>query len=372
MPRVRLSLSLLLLSLSRTAFATEEPEREPPKAEPPPPSAGKRALATTAAVFPGAIVHGAGHYVLGDKDTAGKLLLAEGVGLGMVASGGLGLFLTGASRYTVVPFAALGMFGIGMFSSALFADIYGSAATDQNGAWSRALSGPARFESELGYRYISDAHFGYSDFVVERFALWIARTRLEPSLWSSFQGDNARYRFLLGQRLYGARPGQPRLLVDFVELEVAATHHSYAGDYFERTTVESSTHARWDLAHVGPSLRGAFVEGSLGYALNVTSFNFPGVDLPNDYDDLLLATMAFGVTLRGPAATGSEVMMFYDHRHDDYASGMLISGLGSGVAGHLGLRGRWFFDERYGVAAEGMFGSAIVAGASILIREGAP
>ena len=62
-------------------------------------------------------MHGAGHYVLGDHATAGKLLLAEGVGAGMVLGGGVGLFLTGASKYTVVPFATLSMFGVGVFST---------------------------------------------------------------------------------------------------------------------------------------------------------------------------------------------------------------------------------------------------------------
>jgi hypothetical protein len=65
-------------------------------------------------------------------------------------------------------------------------------------------------------------------------------------------------------------------------------------------------------------------------------------------------------------------MVFYDHRHDGYAGGLLMPGLGSGVAGQLGVRGRWFFDERYGIAAEGMFGSAIVAGASLVVRDLSP
>jgi hypothetical protein len=317
-------------------------------------------------------VHGAGHYVLGEHATAGKLLLAEGVGVGMVLGGGVGLFLTGASRYTVVPFAALSVFGVGVFSSALLADIYGSAAADQNAAWSRALHAPARFESELGYRYVTSPHFAYRDFVVERFGLWVGRTRLMPSLWSSFGGDNATYRLEITPRLYGPSPHEPRRLVDFVELELAATHQRFASDFFERSTVEASTRGRWDLAHVGPSLRGAFVEGSLGYALNVTSYDFAGVDIESTWDDLLLATMGFGVNLRGAAAAGSELMLFYDHRHDGYAAGMLINGIGSGVAGHLGARGRWFFDERYGIAAEGMFGSAVIGGASVLIREDLP
>jgi hypothetical protein len=357
---------------STSADAAPDPAPEAAPDDPRAPGTGGRALATTAAIVPGAVVHGAGHYVLGDTDTARKLLIAEGVGAGMVLGGGLGLFLTGASRYTVVPFAALVSFGVGVFSAAMFADVYGSAVSDQNGAWSRAAWAPARLESELGYRRVESPHFDHSDFVVERFALWHARTRVEPSLWSSFAGDNARYRLELGQRLYGASPGDPRVLADFVEIELGLTHHRYSSDYFERTTVEAVTRGRYDLGNVGQSLRGAFVEGSLGYAINATSYDFPGQDLPGDSDDLLLMTMVLGVRLRGPARPGSEAMLFYDHRHDGFAAGMLMNGLGSGVAGHLGLRGRWFFDERYGVSAEGMFGSALVGGASILIREGTP
>ena len=356
----------MLLSLSAQAPAAE------PDAEPSRPGSGRRVLATGAALVPGVIVHGSGHYVLGETETGNKLLLAEGIGAGMVLGGGLGLFLTGASRHTVLPLASLTIFGAGVFTSAFLADIYGSAASDLDEPWSHEWSAPARFESELGYRYVNSAVFAYSDFVFQRFELWLGRTRIEPSLWSSFEGDNARYRLLLSGRLLGAYPGFRHKLLDFVEAELGLTHHRYAADFFERTTLEGSLRGRWDLRHVGPSLRGAFVEGSLGYARNVTSFDFPGVNVESDYDDLLLATMAFGIRLRGPAAIGSEVMFFYDHRHDDFAAGMLMEGLGGGVGGHLGMRGRWFFDERFGVAAESMFGSAIVAGASILVREGSP
>jgi len=323
-------------------------------------------------VVPGALVHGAGHYVLGDSETAGKLLMAEGIGLGMVLAGGGGLFVSGASRHTVVPFASMAMFGVGVFASSFLADIYGSAAWDQDEPWSTEWSSQARFESELGYRYVTTPQFAYRDFLLQRFELWFWRLRFEPSLWSSFAGDNARYRLELGLRLLGPVPGLRRRLVDFVEIELGGTRHLFAEEFFERRAFEASLRGRWDLAHVGQSLRGAFVEGSLGYARNVTSYNMPGVSVPDDADDFLLATMAFGVRLRGPAARDSEVMLFYDHRHDDYAAGMTIEGLGSGVAGHLGLRGRWFFDERYGISAEGMFGSAIVAGGSIVIREDAP
>ncbi len=130
--RIGVAFAVMLAVSSATAEQTEaSPAEERTESDDLAPSTGDRALATGAAVVPGVIVHGAGHYVLGDSGTAGKLLLAEGIGLGMVAVGGTGLFLTGASRYTVGPLAAISMFGVGVFSLSLIADVYGVATADQ-------------------------------------------------------------------------------------------------------------------------------------------------------------------------------------------------------------------------------------------------
>ncbi len=344
--------------------------REPNAVAEPEPSSTRRALAVGASVVPGVVAHGAGHYVAGDSSTGAKLLIAEGVGLGMVLGGGAGLFLTGASRYTVGPLAAISMFGVGVFGTSWFADIYGSAATDQEQAWARGAGAPAFFESELGYRYVYTPIFAYRSFMVERFAVWLHRTRFEPSAWLSFGQGNARYRLQVAERLYGASPGLPRRLADLVDLELALTRHRYAPESFTRSTIEASTRTRYDLAHLGDSLRGAFVEASLGYAFAGTTFDFSGAEA--NIDDLLLGTMGFGVQLRGPLANGSEALVYYDHRHDDFAAGLTASGLGSGIAGHFGLRTTLFFDERFGASMEGQVGSAAVIGASLVLREPGP
>jgi hypothetical protein len=371
--RIGLAIALLLTGSSAAAVENESRSSDASAASDElAPTAGKRALATGAAVVPGVIVHGAGHYVLGDSRTAGKLLLAEGIGLGMVAVGGTGLFLTGASRYTVAPLAAISMFGVGVFSLALFADVYGVATSDQGAAYGRRGLGPARFESELGYRYVYTPNFAYRDFLLERFTFWIDHTRVTPWALFSFAGDNVRYRLEVAQRLLGPGVGERRAHEDRLEIEIAGTHHRYLPEGFQRSTGELAVRGRWDLGHIGPSLRGAFVEGSLGYAYNVTAFDYPGVEVENDHDDLLLGTMGFGVLLRGLAAPGSEVMVYYDHRHDDLVAGLTMPGLGSGVAGHFGLSGRVYFDERWGLSAEAAAGSAVTAGASLLFRDGAP
>ncbi len=376
MPRsLRIGVALALVFNASSAAADEAAPRradESADRDEPTPGAGDRALATGAAIVPGVIVHGAGHYVLGDSRTAGRLLLAEGIGLGMVAVGGTGLFLTGASRYTVAPLAAISMFGVGVFSLALVADVYGVATWDQGSSTTRRGLGPTRFESELGYRYVYTPTFAYRDFLLERFTFWIDHTRVTPWALFSFAGDNVRYRLELAQRVLGPGVGERAPYEDRVEIEIAGTHHRYLPEGFARSTGELAVRGRWDLGHIGPSLRGAFVEGSLGYAYNVTAFDYPGVEVEDDRDDLLLGTMAFGVLLRGLTAPGSEVMLYYDHRHDDLVAGFTMPGLGSGVAGHFGFTGRVYFDEQWGLSAEAAAGSAVTAGASLLFREGAP
>jgi hypothetical protein len=265
MPRfLRTGVALAVMFSVSSAPADEtspRPAKERAESDDLAPHAGDRALATGAAIVPGVIVHGAGHYVLGDSSTAGKLLLAEGIGLGMVTVGGTGLFLTGASRYTVGPLAAISMFGVGVFSVAFIADVYGVATSDQGSATTRRGLGPTRFESELGYRYLYTPAFAYRDFVVERFTFWIAHTRVTPWALFSFAGDNVRYRLELAQRVLGPGVGERAPYEDRLEIEIAGTHHRYLPEGFQRTSGELAVRGRWDLGHIGPSLRGAFVEG---------------------------------------------------------------------------------------------------------------
>src|SRR6185295_16305047 len=103
-------------------------------APPSAPSGGRRALSTAAALVPGALVHGSGHFALGESETGGALLAAEGAGLGMVLGGGAVLFLSGASRYLVGPAAVVTILGVGVFGASFGADLYGTLASDGGAA----------------------------------------------------------------------------------------------------------------------------------------------------------------------------------------------------------------------------------------------
>lgn len=320
--------------------------------------------------MPGLVVHGTGHYVLGEPKTARRLLLMEGVGLGLFLVGGVTLFATGASRYFAAPAAATTIAGFGLFSTAYLADIYGTVSTD-GGAVAARLRPPARWETELGYRHVYDPQFAYRDFMVERVSRQIGPVRLSPSGMFSTSGDTARYRFEGQYRLAGAIDEPRPRDVSFLDVTLGFVHQRYRPEQFTKTSAELSVDGRYDLGRWGPTLRGAFVELGLGYALGRIDYDLVGLAVPHDLEHVLLGRFGFGVTLRGLSAPGSEVVVYYDHRHDDYAAGLQLNGIGSGVAGHFGASARWFFVESFGIAADAQLGSAYLGGASLLFRPGA-
>jgi hypothetical protein len=317
---------------------------------------------------PGLLVHGSGHYALGQPRTARRLLLMEGIGLGLFLSGGLTIVLTGASRYFVAPAASATMLGFGLFSTSYLADIYGTVSNDGGAALTRYRL-PARWETELGYRRIEDPQFAYRDFSFQRVSRQIGPLRLSPSGYFSLRGDSARYRVESQYRLLGnVEDPRPRD-VSFLDVTLAFTHQRHRPEHFSRSLAELSLDARYDLARLGPTLRGAFIELGTGYAIARTDYDLSGLKVPSDIEHLLLGRIGFGVTLRGQSAPGSEALLYYDHRHDDYVAGLKLSGIGSGVIGHFGVAARWFFTERIGVALDAQAGSAYLGGASLIFRS---
>jgi hypothetical protein len=360
-------LSFALLLHGSHGFA----QQEPAPSEPEPLHERSRVLPAAAAVGPGLVVHGSGHWALGEPATARRLLLLEGIGLGMFLAGGLTIVFTGASRYFVAPAATVTVAGFGLFSTSYLADIYGSVSTDGAATLSRYRP-PARWETELGYRRVSDPQFAYRDFMVERVSRQIGPLRLSPSGMFDVEGETARYRFETQYRVAGVSDDPTPSDLSYVDLTLGFVHQRHRPEHFTKSSAELSVDGRYDLARLGRTLRGSFIELSAGYALSRLDYDLRGLSVPHDLEHLLLGRIGFGVTLRGLSAPGSEALLYYDHRHDDYAAGLKLTGLGSGVAGHFGLSARWFFTESIGVAGDVQAGSAYLGGASLLFRPSTP
>lgn len=330
--------------------------------EPSAPSAGRRALAVAGSVFPGAIVHGTGHYILGRPRTGTLLLVTQGIGVLALVGGFTALALTGANRDLVGPTIGVAIGGGALFSVSWLADVYG-AAVPETARGASPRSAPFLL-AEVGYRYIHDVAFRYRSFAALGVDARYDSFRLSPSAWRALDDDNGRYRLLGGYRLLGPTPSRTSASGSFVDVELAATYHAYDSDGFDVTTGEGFASSRLDLADVDPALRGSFAELGFGWALQSIDYGSA-----RDENPVLLGRFAFGAYVGDPTASGGEIRGYYDHRHDDFVAGLKVSGLGSGALGHFGLDTRWFVDDRWGVSLELQAGSAVLFGASLVMRQ---
>lgn len=331
-----------------------------------PPSAGRRALAAGAALVPGILVHGSGNLVLGRTETAGRLLLLQGVSIGLLGAGAAIIVGTGAARDYVGLGASLAIVGGGLFTSSMLADLYSVLAPA--GGLGRDPGWLPFLEAELGYRYVYDPQFDYRNFAVNRLHARLDGWRLSPSLWASPDDANQRFRVELAYRFFGPRPDGRQANGNFVEAEVAFTEHRFGFEDFGLTTFEASVKGRWDLATYDSHLAGSFVDLSLGLANQL--YDFGPVPDGVQSSRLLLGGFGFGLYLGDQNPTGGYVRVYYDHRHDGFAAGTLASGVGSGAIGHFGVDGLYYFTRHWGVRAEAQRGAAFVVGASGLFRFG--
>jgi len=380
--RVRVLTALIFASVtlqSGFADAASPSRREPaggsPQASATPPAAPPEALthdrraAAGLALMPGIAVHGSGHYALGYRKTAYALLLTELLGAALVFGGVVTEVRSGNSRQLAGPSVAATVLGGGLVLASFGADLYGTLTSDGDAAAALPRA-PARFESEVGYRYVADPHFDYRHFVVESLTLRRGDFRLTPCAWFATNASNVRYRVEAAYRLLGLGPAEAGDRDDHLDLVLGGMHQRYLPEHFQRTGLDFALDARFDFAHLGDTLRGSFIDLGLGYGRAKIAYAIQGLAVPSDTDDLLLVRVGLGVALRGRAAAGSEARIYYDHRHDDYAAGFLTPGRVSGVFGKFGGDLRWFFTPRLGVLADAQVGSAIVGGLSILFREG--
>lgn len=335
------------------------------RAEPTPARRKSRLLPVGAAIVPGLLVHGSGHWVAGDRQVARRLFAMEGIGLGMAAAGGAQLWFTGASRHHSGPPIALIVSGIGLFGISWLADVVGAAG----GAHEAEEAAHPAVEAHAGYGYIDDPRFAYGSFAVVGASAWIGANRVEPSAWIALDDDNQRLRLEATRRFVGAGSARPTGDGSRVELTLALTHHRYPGDGFAVTTGELGAGGRLDLARIGGSLAGSFAELSLGLGGEATNYYTPGAGA--DLGELLLARFAYGMLIGRPGGVNGEASLYYDHRRDTFTGGLSPgNGPGSGFAGFFGAQLHLDLDERWGVQARIEQGAARLATAGVLVRFG--
>jgi hypothetical protein len=347
------------------AAAVEAPPAAPQPAAIPP---GRRALAVGAALLPGALVHGSGHFVAGETETAAKLLALEGLGLGALAGGIVGLAATGASRRLVAPLILTSTAGAGLFAISWLADVYG-VAVPAAGRGEGARIAPT-FETRFGTRYVYDPTLLARVFIGPSVDARLGGFRLGAAAWVAVDESNVRAEALGAYRLYGPRPwgGGSARDGSFLEVGLGLVHHRYGAEQFDMTTVDGRVEGRADLVRLAAPLAGIFAEGQAGVGLG--AYHYTTGARATEANSLLLARFAFGVYLGRRSDRRGEVRLYYDNRHDDFAGGLKARGLGSGAPGHFGVDAVAYFSRAWGVRAEAEAGSAYVLGLSVVHRSG--
>jgi hypothetical protein len=320
---------------------------------------------------PGVLIHGSGAWLQGRNQTTNRLLLMEGTGVGLALLGGVTLFTTGAARRVVGPAALTAMTGVNLFALSLLASVYASAAP-------RAGLGVPRtelalLESSLGYLYVYDPQFSFHHFVTVALDARLGPWHLAAdSAVAPLQG-NARWKLLAGYRFLGPKGPREPAASDgsYLELQLGFGDHRYDEEEIVSRVAELELDARVDSQRYLPDVRGAFFQLGAGLAKQWLLYDLPGPDESDD-TSLLLAHFGFGAYLGDPSMQGGEVELYYDHRHDGFAAGLKMTGLGSGVAGHFGLRGRYAITPEWALSALTEIGSAWTLGTSVTWRTDGP
>jgi len=321
-----------------------------------------------AAVFPGFLLHGSGTFLQRRTVTTERLLMLEGIGLLTTFLSGFVLFETGAARDIVGPSALLAVAGVGTFGTSFLANLYATWAPPAG--WGEPERSLPLLESSIGYQYVTDPQFEYQHFVTTQIDARLQAWHLGLRAAYAPSPSNQRIELGAGYRVLGPIAGAARTSDgSYLEPLIGYSEHRFGAEGFLARTFELSATGRLDAQRLLPDVRGAFFQLGAGWAKQWIVFDLPGVDAQNS-TSLLLAHMGFGMYLGQRTASGGEVELYYDHRHDGFAGGLKVEGLGSGAAGHLGLAGHYYLSEAWGLRALAEVGSAWVLGLSALLRVG--
>lgn len=331
-----------------------------------------RAVAAAAAVVPGLVLHGAGHFAQGERATAYSLLKWEGVGLAALLGGVTGLALTGASQHTVSVLALTSMAGVGLFATTWLADLYGVLAPP--GGTGLPLRQLPRLQTSLGFKWVNDPTLSGAVLAGGAADVWLHRWRLSPALWLATHGHAQRFEGTAAYRVVGPVAAAPAPTGSFVDIEVGAFHHRYQesarlafASRFRITGIELRLQTRLDLGSVAPTLQGSFVEGAAG--LGTAAYRYPDV-AATEANAILLGGFAFGIYIGKRPQRWAQLRVFYNHRHDDFVGGLKSYGLGSGALGYFGTDLRAFFSHHWGLLADVSAGAAVVTTLSLVYRYG--
>ncbi len=314
-------------------------------------NAGRRALAITAAVFPGIIVRGAGSYVVGEKHAA-RLLLASELGALLVAGAAGGLLqITNGSPYAM-PATPIVVAGVGAFLTSWVEDIWIAAGGARVPG---TPSVPPAWSLELGETWQHDV---YRERLLQRAAGTVTFGRFGAGAaglvdtngesWLAF--SDVRVRVI----------GDPAC-ADCVVARVGGRLQRDRADQVTQLVGEVEIIGRLGLGRFDPAFHSNFVELSTGLGANRITY----ASTVSEVDALLLGRFAWGAYL-----PGGELTVYYDHRRDGLAGG-IQAWRAAGFIGSFGANVDIRIDGPWALRGEFQIGNAYLSTLALAYRGGA-
>lgn len=322
----------------------------------PPPSQMRRLAAIGAAIVPGAIVRGAGSWVVGEKRAAKRVFWANAIGIGMLGTGGLAVGVSGGNEY-FLPGVPLMLAGAALVFPTWFSDIAVAAGA-------HPLGGPqavAPWTVELGTVVLRDP-FRNTGLARVAGSVELGRLGLGGLVLAGAEGDLWQAELGARWRIYGAA-ATGGAIEDGSRLVMRTTGRVRRDELDEVTlsTLDVELLARVDMDHIDPTFGGTFLEAAAG--VGVERVGYP-MDR-HDTDSLLLGHFAWGVYL---GYTG-EVTVYYDHRRDSLAGG-LPAWRAAGFLGSVGAAAQLRVGARWSVHPELQIGNAWIGTLAIRYSGG--
>jgi hypothetical protein len=298
-------------------------------------------------LVPGLLLHGSGHFVLGERQDAYRLLAMEGVGLlGVVAGLGLLAAVGGSEKFAAV-YVPLTVSGAGLFAASFLADVAGAAHGRRPWPEPTVLAG---LRVRAGYVGLFASKHSF-EHLGELGVQWqIRRLVLEATAMLHPQGDFSAYRGLVGWRLGPWSDDPVTRLTFFAELG----RQDFSSEGFSMTTFRAFGELRWNLGNFVSTMKNAWLLGRLGWGFD--SFDFAGTSADDDGLPFLVADVGFGLM----ASQRVEMELAYRHRKGELPGGMaLLDGL-AGFAGMLELRGRVALSPRWSLLPGVKLGTGVM------------
>lgn len=317
----------------------------------PPPTSTRRALAVVAAVVPGAIVHGSGHYVLGDRATALRLLKMEAVGAALLGGGGALMGWSGTDENLALAYVPMAVAGAAIMTGSFLADLLGvSIHADPDAV--RAVEPDGLGAVSLGYRMSHVPNLDARQNVRAGAALRLGPVAFdytgEPATAGGYSAHAAALEVRRVSSLLG---GQLGVGVDGARRQLAA-------DGVTQYAVAAWAESRWSLAGVVARVPGGHARLQLGLGLELVDYQgVPGG--ANDAVPFVAGRAAFGLRA-GPVALEAD----YDHRKDRLPGGAYLGRL-PGFLGSFGVGVRWRLTRRWALAGEARYGTGVTSWAGI-------